>query len=156
MTNDNKQQIMNELAKKPQLHKHSVMPSCLQLSLKSKWFEMTKAGIKKEDYREINEYWFKRIIFNHKKVFKYCTGHEWDSCQCRDEYIKLIIDRKRTMIAAKPFDCNVMTLGYPKSTDTERILKLEHKGIEIRTGNPEWGAEPNKLYFVIMHGAILA
>ena len=147
---------MNELAQKPQLHKHSVMPSCLQLSLKSKWFEMTKAGIKKEDYREINEYWFKRIIFNYKKVFKYCTGHEWDSCQCRDEYIKLIIDRKRTMIAAKPFDCNVMTLGYPKSTDTERILKLEHKGIEIRTGNPEWGAEPNKLYFVIMHGAILA
>ena len=70
---------MNELAQKPQLHKHSVMPSCLQLSLKTKWFKMTKAGIKKEDYREINEYWFKRIIFNHKKVFKYCTGHEWDS-----------------------------------------------------------------------------
>lgn len=53
------------------------------------------------------------------------------------------------------FDCNVMTLGYPKSTDTDKILKLEHKGIEIRTGNPEWGAEPNKLYFVIMHGDIL-
>ena len=31
-----------------------------------------------------------------------------------------------------------------------------HIKIEIRTGNPEWGAEPNKLYFVIMHGAILA
>ena len=43
---------MNELAQKPQLHKHSV----LQLSLKTKWFKMTKAGIKKEDYREINEY----------------------------------------------------------------------------------------------------
>ena len=56
----------------------------------------------------------------------------------------------------KKFDCNIMALGYPKSSDNERILKLEHKGIEIRTGNPEWGAEPNKLYFVIMHGAILA
>jgi len=55
----------------------------------------------------------------------------------------------------KTFDCNIMTLGYPKNGDTERILKLEHKGIEIRTGNPEWGAEPNKLYFVIMHGATL-
>ena len=52
----------------------------------------------------------------------------------------------------KKFDYNIMTLGYPKSTDSERILKLEHKGIEIRTGNPEWGAEPNKLYFVITHG----
>lgn len=29
------------------------------------------------------------------------------------------------------------------------------KGIEIRTGNPEWGAEPNKVYFVIKHGIIL-
>jgi len=48
-----------------------------------------------------------------------------------------------------------MTLGYPKSTDTERILNLEHKGIEIRTGNPEWGAELNKKYFVILHGEFL-
>ena len=45
-----------------------------------------------------------------------------------------------------------MTLGYPKSNDTERILKLEHKGIEIREGKPEWGAEPGKKYFVIKHG----
>ena len=45
-----------------------------------------------------------------------------------------------------------MTLGYPKGTDTERIVEFEHAGIEIRTGNPDWGAEPNKLYFVIKHG----
>lgn len=28
-------------------------------------------------------------------------------------------------------------------------------GIEIRTGNPEWGAEPGKLYFVIKHGIVI-
>lgn len=28
----------------------------LRLSLKTKWFEMTKAGIKTEDYREITPY----------------------------------------------------------------------------------------------------
>ena len=33
-----------------QLHKHIVMPSCLQLSLIENWFEMTKSLIKKEDY----------------------------------------------------------------------------------------------------------
>jgi len=124
----------------------------LRLSLKTKWFEMTVPNGKTEDYREINEYWFKRMIFNYKKVFKYCSGHEWDSCQFKDEYIKLIIEKKRTMIAAKPYEINVMTLGYPKSTDTLRIKIFEHAGIEIRTGNPEWGAEPNKLYFVIKHG----
>ena len=47
---------------------------------------------------------------------------------------------------------NTMTLGYPSKNDTERILKFEHAGIEIREGNPEWGAEPKKIYFVIKHG----
>ena len=51
----------------------------------------------------------------------------------------------------KPFTQNTMTLGYPKAGDTESILKLPHAGIEIRTGNPEWGAEPEKIYLVIKH-----
>lgn len=102
----------------------------LQLSLKAKWFEMTKAGIKTEDYREINEYWITRL----QRV----NGMSLPDNQC------------------KIFDVNTVTLGYPKSTDTDRILRLEHKGIEIREGNPEWGAEPGKLYFVILHGDILS
>ena len=101
----------------------------LQLSLKTKWFEMTKTGIKTEDYREINEYWKSRLTDQKAN---------WNRPQSQWKF--------------KQFDSNIMTLGYPKSTDTERILKLEHAGIEIRTGNPEWGAEPNKLYFVIKHG----
>ena len=45
-----------------------------------------------------------------------------------------------------------MTLGYPSNNDVTRIKKYAHAGIEIRTGNPDWGAEPDKLYFVIKHG----
>jgi len=45
-----------------------------------------------------------------------------------------------------------MTLGYPKDSDTDRILKYAHAGIEIRTGNQEWGAKEGKLYFVVKHG----
>lgn len=101
----------------------------LQMSLKKKWFEITKTGIKTEDYREISPYWVKRL------------------CEVYSDNPKLI--------CFKEFTQNTMTLGYPKSGDTERILKLEHKGIEIRTGNPDWGAEPDKLYFVIKHGCIL-
>lgn len=33
----------------------------LQLSLKTRWFEMTKSGLKTEDYREITPYWVKRL-----------------------------------------------------------------------------------------------
>lgn len=99
-----------------------------QASLKQKWFDMTKAGIKTEDYREINSYWIKRL----GKTFT--------------------IHGMFMTFLPKKFEYNIMTLGYPKSTDKDRILKFEHAGIEIRTGNTEWGAEPGKMYFVIKHG----
>jgi len=117
----------------------------LQLSLKTKWFEMTKAGIKTEDYREITPYWWKRLV-----QYGNCYKNNKGEINGLSGYVAPIEEWQ--MIAPKTFTQNTMTLGYPKSTDSERILKLEHKGIEIRTGNPEWGAEPNKLYFVIKHG----
>lgn len=117
----------------------------LQLSLKTKWFEMTKSGIKTEDYRKITPYWVKRLIQPNDEgvtieaVIYYLNGGELHAFYSnRFEF--------------KQFTQNTMTLGYPKTGDTEKILKLEHKGIEIRTGNPDWGAELNKLYFVIKHG----
>lgn len=45
-----------------------------------------------------------------------------------------------------------MTLGYPELNDKGRVLRLAHRGIEIRTGNPDWGAVEGKFYFVIKHG----
>jgi hypothetical protein len=128
----------------------------LQLSLKTKWFEITKAGIKTEDYRDINHYWCRRLLELDEET-------EWDIWQ---EFIEDLANPNRGYedvnqclsfygVRVKKFDYNIMTLGYPSKTDTDRILKLEHKGIEIRTGNPDCGAEPNKLYFVIKHGQII-
>lgn len=112
----------------------------LQLSLLSEWFYMTKCGMKQADYRDITPYWCNRLLL-YNGVSK---SKKW-----WQEYLK---SNLLFCPEFKHFDYNIMTLGYPKSTDTERILKLEHKGIEIRTGNPLLGAEPNKLYFVIKHG----
>lgn len=112
----------------------------LQLSLKKKWFDMSKALIKTEDYREVTNYWISRLI---EKEFAWgCSNVE---------------DIQHALSACpngvfKKFDQNTMTLGYPKTGDKERIIKFEHAGIEIRTGLEEWGAEPNKIYFVIKHG----
>ena len=124
----------------------------LQLSLKTKWFRMTESGEKPEDYREITPYWFQRLVFDYKKVFKYFTGYNWDDDMYRSEGIDHITKDKARNIGFVTYVTNIMTLGYPKSTDTDKILKFKHAGIEIRTGNPEWGAEPDKLYFVIKHG----
>ena len=124
----------------------------LRLSLKTKWFEMTKSGIKTEDYREINEYWIKRLT--HNEIGLSIGQINEAICALRDGYPEESIANIYG-VYVNQFAVNVMTLGYPKSTDTERILKLEHKGIEVRMGNPEWGAEPGKFYFVIKHGAIV-
>ena len=126
----------------------------LQLSLKTKWFEMTKAGIKTEDYRLITPYWCNRLLLwdgysLSKKEWHYRI---FDGHASPDAIIKAYIEAG--IVTFKPFTQNTMTLGYPKKGDTERTLILEHKGIEIRTGNPEWGAEPGKMYFVIKHGKV--
>jgi len=124
----------------------------LRLSLKKKWFDMTKAGIKTEDYRELNEYWVNRLFYHmeskltKEEIVRYITNYKYYG------YVEIAAIFTYHDLSFKSFTHNIMTLGYPSNSDTERILKLEHKGIEIQTGNPEWGAEPNKLYFVILHG----
>ena len=119
----------------------------IQLSLKKKWFDPTKKLIKREDYRELTPYWYVRLVLfdgtKRSKAF-------WEDMTDIDGNIEWCFWMK-----FKKFATNTMTLGYPKSTDTERIITLKHEGIEIRTGNPDWGAEPNKRYFVIMHGRSL-
>ena len=98
----------------------------LTLSLKKQWFDMIKAGIKKEEYREIKPYYNTRFCepINSRIFYPGETG-------------------------AKTFDRLVFTLGYPKADDTERRLTFKSPKIRIGTGKPEWGAEPGKLYFVI-------
>ena len=123
----------------------------LQLSLKKQWFEMTKSGIKTEDYREITPYWCSRLLlsFRGDKMSVNWWKYKDETLQGTQSEIKENIELFTNF---RRFDINTITLGYPKSTDNFRILKIEHKGIEVRTGNPEWGAEPGKLYFVIKHG----
>lgn len=130
----------------------------LQLSLKRQWFEITKEGVKTEDYREINDYWYKRLVDrSNLTVLKKATlAFVVAMVKNKDNPKDFEVEANRIYQGCfKPFTHNTVTLGYPKSTDKSRILKLEHKGIEIRTGNPDWGAEPNKLYFVIKHGEII-
>lgn len=124
----------------------------LQLSLKKQWFDHTKSRFKPEDYRKITPYFCNKFLL--------IDGRSMSKKWWYDNFFELR-SMQKTIISIvanttfKTFQTNIMTLGYPKSTDTNRILRLEHKGIEIRTGRPEWGAEPNKLYFVIKHGGIL-
>jgi hypothetical protein len=125
----------------------------LQLSLKTKWFEMTVSGIKTEDYREITPYWCNRFLLIDGEIKPKEWWEKYLNWYRKVDLLKMIdMDNMQPTFSFKEFETNTMTLGYPKSGDTERILKLEHKGISVRTGNPDWGAEVNRLYFVILHG----
>ena len=126
----------------------------LQLSLIKKWFEMTKSGEKTEDYREITPYWCNRFLLYDGNT----QPNDWWDVLQRFSGPAFESDLKEAFnygISFKEFNTNTMTLGYPKSTDKERIIRLDHKGIEIRTGNHEWGAEKGKVYFVVKHGKML-
>jgi hypothetical protein len=59
----------------------------LYLSLKKEWFDLIKAGVKREEYREMKPYWEKRLVdydvvgLNETKimdVFKYEPKTEED------------------------------------------------------------------------------
>lgn len=45
---------------------------CLHLVLKAKWFDMILTGEKKEEYREIKDYWTKRL-YGH--LLRYVVFH---------------------------------------------------------------------------------
>ena len=118
----------------------------IQLSLIEKWFRLTKNFTKSEDYRELTPYWYARLVlFDGTKRSK----SFWEDMADINGNIEWCY-----WMSFKKFTTNTITLGYPKANDSERILRFEHKGIEIKTGNADWGAEPNKRYFVIMHGLL--
>lgn len=47
----------------------------LHLTLKKKWFDMIASGEKKEEYREIKPYWFKRLRNKKYDVIKFRNGY---------------------------------------------------------------------------------
>ena len=107
----------------------------LYLPLKKKWFNMIKSGEKKEEYREITPYWRKRLTDLDSHIYEINT---------------LITTGKP--IPIKPYTHVHFTLGYPKKDDYDRHMIFELKSIRVRNGNEEWGAIPNKNYFVIELG----
>lgn len=72
------------------------MNNILYLNLKAKWYDMIESGYKKEEYREIKDYWIKRLdnkvydkvcfiygytkrkmAFNIKSIIKGIGNKEW-------------------------------------------------------------------------------
>jgi hypothetical protein len=97
----------------------------LFMTLKKQWFDMILSGEKKEEYREIKEYWIERLAIDYQPGLRF---------------------------EPKQFDVIRFKNGYGSN---DPVMDVECLGIEIREGNPKWGAVPGDKYFVIKLGNIL-
>lgn len=98
----------------------------LTLPIKKKWFDMIKSGEKKEEYREIKPYWTKRILKN-------------DITNC--EIIKRQLKKENSYLDRTVIFRN----GYSNNSPSIKCMV----SININFGREEWGAEPNKEYYVL-------
>lgn len=94
----------------------------LTLPIKKKWFDMIKSGIKKEEYREIKPYWTKRFI---KRLYGLSIY--------TDNTIK---EAQGTLVFKNGYQRNA-----PKIKCFVNLVQ--------DYGNPDWGAEEGKLYYVL-------
>lgn len=118
----------------------------LHLTLKKKWFDMIASGEKKEEYREINNYWTKRFI--ERDYYKYSNVP--DIKMLKSQYF----DKTLFYAVMRDFDSVHFANGGHFHPSIPQIT-LKCAGMEISTGKTEWGAEPGKEYFVIKLGDII-
>lgn len=102
----------------------------LTLPIKKKWFDMILSGKKKEEYREIKPYYETRF----GKWFGILVGKEGN-------IISPCLGKQPVMFYN----------GYSKNSPSFVAMC----SVEIGTGKEEWGAEPDKKYFVLTIHKIL-
>lgn len=95
---------------------------------------MIASGEKKEEYRYLSHYFCRRLT------------HGFD--QPNEKYGTYDAELVQSY-SFKKWDSVEFINGYSK---TSPRVKLKFEGLEINTGNPEWGAAPGIKYFVIKLG----
>ena len=116
----------------------------LILPIKKKWFDMILSGEKKEEYREIKEYYEIRF----QNLFGAITIHPLyppDNFLDRSEFELLQGEAVPEEIRKDSVQEIIFRNGYSKDS---KAIKARCR---LRTGNgrPEWGAEPDKQYYIL-------
>ena len=99
----------------------------LVLPIKKKWFDMIASGEKLEEYREIKKYYNKRLG-------NYFIHHELTA------EVRKVLENMPT--TAKEV---IFRNGYNYNSPYIKCLCQ----LEIGQGFEEWGAEPNKKYYIL-------
>lgn len=125
----------------------------LPLTLKKKWFDMILSREKKEEYRDINDYWARRLFY-------FCHEVEWQCweemlCDMRDPYLRHRgPDDLLSFFGAqfRGWQAIHFVNGYGRDRPS---FDVAVENISIAQGKQEWGAQAGQYYFVICLGEIL-
>ena len=113
----------------------------LILPIKKKWFDMILSGEKKEEYREIKEYYETR----YQNLFGAVTIYPSSIFSDRREYVLLQGDAVPEEIRKDSIQEIIFRNGYSKDS---KAIKARCK-LRTGKGRPEWGAEPDKQYYIL-------
>ena len=111
----------------------------LRLTLKKKWFDMIKAGIKKEEYREVKRYWIQRL----------CNEIEYETLNDMIQARRILYENREGVF--KNFTHIEFKNGYSKDAPT---MLVEFKGIRIGKAKPEWSDNWQGEVFAISLGLV--
>lgn len=114
----------------------------LHLNLKKKWFDMIASGEKKEEYREIKDYWVSKFV-----AFLWVSDFDTKS-----HVDKILLGEYNKLGLLDDWETITFSNGYSKN---RRQFVIEYKGLEVRKGNKCWGANEGQKYFVLNLGKIL-
>lgn len=113
----------------------------LILPIKKKWFDMILSGEKKEEYRDIKEYYETRF----QNLFGALTVHSVSAFSDNEEYTLLQGEFVIKQIRKDSIQEIIFRNGYSKDS---KAIKARCR-LRIGKGRPEWGAEPDKQYYVL-------
>lgn len=116
-------------AGKPPISKKEI--TMLTLTIKKKWFDMIASGKKKEEYREIKEYYDARLGNTFGAIW---VDGELAQGECVPKEIR-----------KDPVQKIIFRNGYAKNS---RKLVAECR-LGTGEGKTEWGAEPGKQYYIL-------
>lgn len=103
----------------------------LTLPIKKKWFDMIFRGEKAEEYRELKPYYEKRFLNLFGEIAFYPRPNF-----VKDSYVEDYEKIEKEIIFRN---------GYSKNSP----YFVARCSLKIGTGKPEWGADPNKEYYVL-------
>lgn len=124
----------------------------LQLTLKREWYLKIACGEKKEEYREIKDYWGRRFVSPMYEM-ELASWDEMlnDLTNPNDRHNGLGGLMDYFSCEFRKYDLIVFKNGYGNVPTTI----IEWDGIDVKQGNERWGAVAKQFYFTLLLGNVL-